>query len=170
MRHRPHGVVVAAEVLRPPAPGAFDLGKADGGLQGAGDLLGDAVLQVEELVDGAVVARAPDMRAALGLDQLDDDAQAIADLLHAAFEQIGDAKLLADGARIGGAALVGEGRAARDHEKGLDAGQRRGDRFDDAVGEKVLARLRRHVVERQHDDGGLVGQRQLTRPRRGRTG
>src|ERR1700744_6014015 len=100
MRHRPHGVVVAAEVLRPPAPGAFDFGQADGGLQRAGDLLGDPILQVEELVDRTAVARIPDMRAALGLDQLDDDSQAVADLLYAAFEQIGDAELPADGACI----------------------------------------------------------------------
>ena len=90
----------------------FDLGQTDRGLQRAGDLLGDAILQVEALVDRAVVTRAPDMRAALGFDELSGDAEPIADLLHAAFEQIGDTELLADGARIGGAALVGKGRAA----------------------------------------------------------
>ena len=104
--------------------------------------------------------RAPDVRAALGLDELHGDAQAVAGLLHAALQQIGDAQLLADLAHVGRAALVGECRSARDDEKRADAGQRRGDRLDDAVGEIILPRLRRHVVERQHGDRRFVGQRQ----------
>src|ERR1700757_2185773 len=39
MGHGPHGVVVAAEVLRSSASRALDLGKAYRRLQGAGDLL-----------------------------------------------------------------------------------------------------------------------------------
>ena len=98
------------------------------------------------------------MRAGFGLDQLDGDAQAVAALLHAAFDHVGDAQLLADVAHIRRAPLVGEGGVARDDEERADARQRRGDRLDDAVGEVILSRLGRHVVERQHDDGRLVGQ------------
>jgi len=63
-----HGVVVGAHILGPLAADPLDLGETDRRLQGAGDMFGDAVLQVEDVVQRTVVFLGPDMRAALGFD------------------------------------------------------------------------------------------------------
>jgi hypothetical protein len=59
-------------------------------------------------------------------------------------------------------ALVDETRIARDHEQPLDARQTRNDVFDHPVGEILLLGVAAHVLERQHRDGRLVGQREAS--------
>src|SRR5262245_5816288 len=85
VRHRAHGVVVCAQILRSLAPRALDFGYANGGLQRARHLLRYAILKVENIVESAVVVRGPDMCATLGLDELDCHPEAVAGLLYAAF-------------------------------------------------------------------------------------
>src|SRR5262245_32922129 len=85
MRHGAHRVVVGAQILRPFAPRALDLGYANGGLQRARHLLRYAILKIENIVESAVVVRGPDMCATFGLDELDCNPEAVAGLLYAAF-------------------------------------------------------------------------------------
>src|SRR5262245_9653368 len=85
VRHRPHRVVVGAQSLRTFAPRAFDLGYANGRLQRPCNLLRDAILKIENIVDHTVVTRGPDMRATFSLDKLYGNPKAVAGLLHAAF-------------------------------------------------------------------------------------
>ena len=59
-----------------------------------------------------------------------------------------------------GFAFVGEGRVAGNDKEAGDLGQVRGEIFRDAIAEVVLLRVFAHIVKRQDDDGGFVGQRQ----------
>ena len=54
-------------------------------------------------------------------------------------------------------ALVAEGGVAGDHEQALKAREIGDDVLGDTVDEILLLGIARHVVERQYDDGGLVG-------------
>ena len=128
-------------------------------------LVGDLILQVENVVQRAVEPVGPEMRAGLRFDQLRGDAQAIARLAHAAFQHIAHAEFAPDLPDVDGPALVDEARIARDHEQPFDPRQAGDDVLDHAVGEIFLLRIAAHVLERQHRDRGLVGQRE---PRRGR--
>ena len=91
MRQRPHRIVVAAEVLRPFASRALNFRNTNRRLQSARDLLGYPILKIEKLVHRAVEARAPNVCSRFSLDQLSNNAQAIADFLNAAFQQVGNA-------------------------------------------------------------------------------
>ena len=72
------------------------------GLQRAGDALGDLVLEVEEVVDDAVIGIGPEMRAACRIDELRGDAHAVAGLAQAALEHVADAELARDLAHVDG--------------------------------------------------------------------
>jgi hypothetical protein len=56
-------------------------------------------------------------------------------------KHIADVQLAADGMRVDGLALVGEGRVPRDDEQVGDFRQRRDDILGDAVGEIFLLRV-----------------------------
>ena len=75
-----------------------------------------AILQIEYVLDLALETLGPDMRRGRGVDELPGDADARARLAHAAFQHVAHAKLAADLLHVDGAALVGEGRIARDDE------------------------------------------------------
>ena len=148
VRHRAHGVVVRAKVLRPLAARALDLGKSDRRLQRPCNPLGDLVLQVKDVLERAINAIGPDVRAAGRIDQLHGDAQAVSRLLHAAFQHVAHAELATDLLHVDCLSLVDEGRVACDDEEGTDTRQGRSDRFDHAVSEIFLLGIARHVVER----------------------
>jgi hypothetical protein len=57
------------------------------------------------------------MRAGLRIDQLNIDAHAAAPALDAAFERVAHIEFPPDLFHVGGLALVGEGRIARDDER-----------------------------------------------------
>ena len=92
MRQGAERQVVGGEAFRPLAAGKRDLGHVDRGADGAGDPLGDVILEVEEVVDDAVVAVGPEMRAGNGVDELRRDADAVAGLAHAPFEHVAHAE------------------------------------------------------------------------------
>ena len=96
----------------------------------------------------------------LGLDQLGGDAQAIASLAHAAFQDIAHAEFASHLPDVDGLALVDEARIAGDDEQPFDARQPGDDVLDHAVGEIFLLRVAAHVLERQHGDRRLVGERE----------
>ena len=138
MRHRAHGIIVGAQILRTLAPRTLNFGNANGRLQRARYLLGYAILKIKNVIDCAVMTPGPDMGAALGFDKLHDNPDAVAGLLHAAFEHIGDAQFIADVAHIHCPTLVGKRGVSRDHKKRADSRQRPGDRFDDPISSDTL--------------------------------
>ncbi len=125
-----------------------------------GHAFGNPVLKIEYFLYGTVIMFGPDVRARPGFDQLHGNPDAVAGFLHTAFQQIGDPQLPADIDGIGHAVLEGKSGIARDHEERANARKRRGYRLDDAIGEKILRGIAGHIVERQHRDRRLIGQRQ----------
>jgi hypothetical protein len=81
------------------------------------DAIGDLILQLENVVERAVEAVGPDVRAGRCVDQLPGDAHPVAGFAHAAFEDEAHAKLLRHLFHADRPALVGEGRIAGDHKK-----------------------------------------------------
>jgi len=69
----------------------------------------------------SAISPIPDMRAAVGVDELGIDPHLVAAGLHRAFQHIAHPQILADGFGVDRFALVGEGRVARDHEDASDA-------------------------------------------------
>ncbi len=123
----------------------------------ADNSLGDLILEIEDVVQGAVEAVGPEMRARFRLDQLSGDAQPIARFAYAALQHIAHAEFAPDLPDVDRLALVGEARIARDHEQPLDARQPGDDVLDHAVDEIFLLRIATHILKRQHRDRGLVG-------------
>ena len=121
------------------------------------------VLQIEDVLELAVEAVRPEMRAGCGIDELPGDAHPVCRLAHAAFEHVAHPELAADLLHVHGPALVGEARIAGDHEQPAHARQRGDDLFHHAVGEILLLRVAAHVLERQDRDRRLVGKRQRVR-------
>ena len=101
--------------------------------------------------------------AVAGVDELAGNAHAIARLAYTAFQHVSHAEFASDLPDVGRLALVGKTRIAGDHEQRLEARQAGDDVFDHAVDEVLLLGVAAHVLERQHGDGWLVGQRQRCR-------
>jgi hypothetical protein len=152
VRQRPHHVVVGFQALRALATGALDLGRADGGLEGPDDALGDPVFEIEDVLAPALVAIGPDADGGRRLDQLGGDADAVAGDAQAALQQIAHAELASDLRRLDRAPAIAQSRAAGDDEEGARPRQRGGDLLGDAVGEIVLIGIAAEIVERQHRD------------------
>src|SRR3984885_14638784 len=167
IRHGAHGIIVSPQILRALAPRTLDLGDANRRLQLTRYLLGYAILQIKNVIDGAVMTPGPDMGAALGLYQLHDNPDAVAGLLHAAFEAIGDAQFVANVAHIPRPAFVGKRGVPRDQQKRAYSRKRPGDRFDDAISQILLIVLAAHIVKGKHGNRWLVGKRQRHRWLRG---
>ena len=125
------------------------------------------VLELEHVRERAVEAVRPEMGAALGIDQLARDADPLAGFADAALEHVAHAQLAPDLPDIDGLVPVGEARVAGDDEQARHPRQGGGDVLDDPVREVALLRVAAQIVERQHRERGLVGQRQrgpLRRP------
>jgi catechol 2,3-dioxygenase-like lactoylglutathione lyase family enzyme len=145
--------VVCREAPRARAARLLDLRLADGGLDGGGDARGDVVLQVEEVSEGTVEARGPELRAGVRLDELRADTDLGRRPAHASLEDVADAELLRRVLHVDlAAAARREARASRDHHDGLEAGQRREDVLGHAVGEVILPGLSGQVREGKHRD------------------
>ena len=104
-------------------------------------------MQVEYIVEHAVVFVGPQMVAGRGIDELDSDPQPAASLAHAPFQYVAHAKLAPDLAHIGRVAFVGEARIARDHEEPFQSRQPSDDVFHNAVGEVFLLVAAAHVLK-----------------------
>ena len=116
----------------------------------------DVVLQLEDVLELAVVALGPDMAVGAPVDQLRGDAHPVVHLAHAAFKQILHAQPRGHAVKVLGAALVGEGSVARHHEQRGDLREIGDDVLGDAVAEIILLGVARHVDEGQHRNRGLV--------------
>src|SRR6516225_8458432 len=106
------------------------LGRVEFRLDRRDHLLGDFVLEHEDVGKLAVVALGPDMGSGRGLDQLRGNSQRVAGSPHATFEDIGHAQLTADLLYVDGTALVGEAAVARDDKEPPDLRDRKSTRLN----------------------------------------
>src|SRR3954452_3701489 len=150
--------IVGVETIRPFALDSLDLGIAQTRLKRADHAQGDVVLECKYVVELAVIAFRPEMRAAFGLDQLGADPYALARLANASLQHISHAQVAPRLFGVYGPTLVGKARIVRDDEQPFDAGEPSDDVFHHSVGEVVLLRIAAQVLERQKGDRGLVGQ------------
>ncbi len=111
----------------------------------------DLVLHVEQIGDRLVETLRPEVAAALGVNQLDIDAHALAAALDAALEDIANVELAPDLLQVDGLALVGEGGVAPDDERAADAREVGGQALGHAVNKILLFGVAPHVGERQHE-------------------
>ena len=116
--------IVGAQVLGRLGQRAPDLQCPQARRYGGDHVLGDVVLQGEDVAQAALVAVGPDMSAGPGLDELGGDTHAVSGLAHAALDHIAHAELASHLLDVDGAALVGEAGIARDHEQPGSAGER----------------------------------------------
>ena len=76
----------------------------------------DLVLRLQQIGARGVELFGPEVRAAVGVDELGVDPHLVAARLNRAFQHIAHAQILADRLGVDRLALVGEGRIARDDE------------------------------------------------------
>ena len=161
-RHVRHGAqieVVGVETFGTLAPRALDLGPLQTRLDDADDC-SRVILSCRSNTSSSAPSYRSAQRCAPVSASINcaGDAQAVARLAHAPFQNIAHAEFAPDLPDIDGLALVGEARIAGDHEQPFDPRQAGDDVLDHAVGEIFLLRIAAHVLERQHRDRGLVGQ------------
>jgi len=123
---------------------------------------GDLILHVEKVGAPLVEAFGPQMRPALGIDELRVEAHPLARVLHAPFEHVSHAEVTADLTAVDRLALIGERDAARDREDAGAAREVGGQRFGDAVGKVIVLRVTANVEKGQDHNrkpgrGGLAG-------------
>src|SRR6266566_974410 len=93
----------------------------------------DFVLQLEKVLEIAVVAFRPQLPSALGLHQLSCNAHALPDLAEAALNQVLGPERQTDPAHVAASSLEGEARIACNHREGAVLGQGGDDVFGDSV-------------------------------------
>src|SRR5690242_19636591 len=106
------------------------------------------------------------MRATRRVDELGGDADAVAGLADAAFDDILDPQAPRDLRNVDALVTEGEGGVAGDHEEGAEARQLRDDVLGYAVAEIGLLLIATHIREGEDRDGWLV-RRNLRRCHRG---
>ncbi len=112
-----------------------------------------------------VVRLGPQMLVGLGIDELRDDAHAVAGAAHAAVEQRRRRRAFAPiSRRLCVALLERHDRGARDHLERADLREMRDDVLGDAVGEVLVLRIGAEVARRE------ARRRRRTRARRRRRG
>ena len=160
MRQRPHDEAPRIHVVGRLAPGPEILGGVELRLDRRDDGLGDFVLHGEHVGEIAVVALRPEVTAGGHVDELGGDADVVAVLAHAAFDDVADAELLADLLVVDGFLLVDERGIPRDHIEPAQLRQRGDDVLADAFGKIFLLLLAGQVGKRQHRDRGAIERRQ----------
>ena len=134
-------MIVGGQRLRAQAQGALAARGVDPVAERGGDGAHDIVLQGQHIDGIAVIAVGPQVIAALGLDELCGDPQAVADAAHAALDQVADGEFAADARDVEVAAAILEGRVARDDEQRAEARQLGDDVLGDTVAEVPLLRI-----------------------------
>jgi hypothetical protein len=150
LRKRAQIEVVRGQVRGRLAAGALDLGLAQLGFDRTGDIGRDLILQLKNVVERAVEAVGPHVRAGRRVDQLPGDAHPLACFSYRAFEHVAYTQFARHLLHVDGLALVGEARIARDHKQPGQPGNRRRDLLDHAVGEIFLPGVAGHILERQY--------------------
>src|ERR1700674_1709986 len=80
-------------------------------------------------------------------------------LAHRAFKDVTHSEPTSDLFDIDGFTFERKARIASDYEQPFEARERRDDFLHHTVRKILLLRIAAHVLERQHRDGGFVGQR-----------
>ena len=88
--HRPHDTVVSIQALRSLAPGPLDLGCTDVRQDRSDDGFGQPVLEIEDVLDLAVVAICPDVPPVRAIDQVSSDTEASTGLPNTSQEHVPD--------------------------------------------------------------------------------
>ena len=114
-------VVIGIQICSRLASCALDLGLLHLGGDCAHHACRNLILQIENILNGAVEAVGPDMRSRRCVDELSGDAYAVRGLANAAFQHIAHAKLVTNLLHIDRPPFVGEARIARDHEQPAQA-------------------------------------------------
>src|SRR5262245_15591127 len=156
-------VIIGIHVLRRLALGTIALGMLQLRRDGAHNARGHPILQLEDILNVAVKALCPKVRARRDVDELSRYAHSVCGLSHAAFEDVAYPQLATGLPHIHRPTLVGEAGVARDDKQRSKARQRRDDFFHHAVGEVFLFRVAAHVLKWQNGDGWLVRKRKARR-------
>src|ERR1700742_4680409 len=91
------------------------------------------------------------------VDQLACDAYLVTALAYGTFEHVTDPQLASDLLHVDRLPLVSEARIASDDEQPATTGECGKNFLDHAVGEILLLRIARHILEGQNRDRRLVG-------------
>ena len=156
VRQRLQDQIPCIDALRRLAANARRFGDKDLRPDRTDDLVGDVVLQLEDIGQLAIVSVRPQMHAVRGIDQLSGDAHPAGGLAHAALENVPDAELACDVANVDRFTLEGESGIARDDEEPSLPGQPGDDVLGQPVREIFLLRIAAHILKRQHGDRRLV--------------
>ena len=151
--------VVGLQVLRSRAPAGRPFGLRDrpaGGRQPGRHLLGDLGLHRKDVRGRPVPPFGPQVRAAIGLDQLRRHADLLVVFLDRALQHVADIQCLADRPDIDRLAGVGRGGVARHDVQVTVAGQIRDDVFGHPGRQAPRRIVAAKIVERQHGDRGLA--------------
>jgi hypothetical protein len=116
------------------------------------DSSGYVCLDLEDVVEPAVVALRPEMLVRVGLDELYGDSHPIPAPADASLEHRVDVQFGPDVAERLLSLLVRVDRGPRDDPKTGDPGEDRDDLLGHPVGEVRVVRVGTHVRERQHGD------------------
>lgn len=113
---------------------------------------GDLLLQHEHVVHLTVVALRPEVEAIACVNQLHGDAEPVARLSYAAFENCLHVELLADAPNVLRQPLELKGRCPRGHPQAGQGPQRVDQFVGDTLAQIVLVLLGTHVGKGQHGD------------------
>ena len=120
----------------------------------ADDFARDLVLDGEDVSEVPVITVPPDVRVRRGVDQLGRDAHPIVDLPHTALDHVAHPELATHLRDAHRAALVDEGRVARDDRQAGDPREAGDQVLGQPIGEVLLLRIGAQVVQRQNRDRG----------------
>ena len=144
--------LVGARVHRPRSAQAFPLARRELDLHLACDRLRQLALERQDVAHVALVALRPEMPVGGRLDELHGDAHAVAGAEHRPFHDRVHAQLARDLGQGSTHALVLHGGGARGHAQRPDPGEVGDQRLGHAVGEELLLRVAREVLEREHSE------------------
>jgi len=134
------------------------LGTAQLRHQLADDIASDLVLNGKDIREIPIEPFGPDMDVVGRIDKLCRHPDAVPRFADAAFQYIANAQLFGDAPDVWRGTLVLKRRIASDDEERADTRLPGDDIFGQPVADKILASIARQVIERQHRNGGLVGQ------------
>ena len=122
-------------------------------LEGVGDLLRHFTLDSEDILQRARVSVRPQVVVRRGVDQLQINQHLIAGLLHAPFQDRGDAELLTDYFQVVRMTRVFLGRGARNDFEVANAGQLGQNHVLHPAGEVSVVLVTAQIFEGQNSDG-----------------
>src|SRR5262249_10059202 len=154
---RLHHEVVSIHVFGALARGALELGLADMRRDTPHNSRSDAILQIKQFAEAALIAIRPDHGVGLNVGELDADANLVAASAHAAGQHVAHAKLLADFSDIDFPCAVGQGGRMGDHEQAPYARERHDDVVDHSVSEIGVFRIVSAGPKRHDRDRWYLG-------------